>query len=138
MQYVGDDVVFLLGSGPAKDISGDGNTCKVSFARDVHEVPRFGAGRWKNYIYGDVGATIDFNGWFDPAADHADAVHFTMLTEDTAKAFDLRVLGTGAGKPTLTGNLLIKKHDYDPKKNAAIPFTGSYQCTGAITRGTQV
>ncbi len=137
--YVGSDVVFLLGPGGAqKDISGDGNTCKVGFTRDVHETPKFGAGRWKAYIYGDTGAQIDFNGWFDHAADHADAINFDMLDDDAAKAFELRTLGTGATKPVLTGNLLIKKHEYDPKVNAAIPFTSSYQCTGTVTRGTQV
>ncbi len=117
------------------DLAGDGNSIRVSAARDTHEVNVFNSGGWKNYLGGLCGVTFDFGGYHNAAAGKQNATLWPLLTNNTPQALDVRPAGTTGGVDMkYTCNSYLTKYDINSQPTAAIVMSATFLADGQVTR----
>jgi hypothetical protein len=117
--------------GTPTDISDTLNS--VSFPRDaeVVETTSFGSND-RTYIVGFKNGTFSIEGTYDAATD---AVLAGILGADEG-TFEYGPEGTAAGRIKYSGEAILTSYEVSGSVGDAVAFTGTFQVSGAVTRGT--
>lgn len=134
-------MAFVHGKGAVFTIDSDELTtyltdASLSNSVDVAETTTFGS-EAKTYVSGQSDATISISGRYDSTASTGpDAVLNGLIGGETAVAFELGPEGSSTGKVKYTGNCFLTSYEVTAPVGDVVAFTASFQCSGAITKGT--
>ena len=91
---------------------------------------------WKEYLAGQIEATMSFTLLYDTANSAADTAIETAQWEGTELKFHIRPAGSTAGDPEYTLSAYVTQWDVSAATEDAIQISVSAQGTGPITKGT--
>jgi len=132
----GTDTVFKVkdSGGTLTDISAYLNTSALNRTAGAYDVSTYGVGS-KVYIPGLKDGRIPIGGPWDPTVD-ALLAGILALTRD----FEWHPQGTSAGKVKYSGaapyGVILVSYQPSSPVDGAVTFTGEFQITGPVTRGT--
>lgn len=91
---------------------------------------------WKEYLAGQIEATMSFTLLYDTANSAADTAIETAQWEGTELKFHIRPAGSTAGAPEYTLSAYVTQWDVSAATEDAIQISVGAQGTGPITKGT--
>ena len=94
------------------------------------------ATEWKEYLPGQIEATMSFTLLYDTSNAAADMAIETAQWEGTQLTFHIRPAGSGVGSPEYTLSAYVTQWDVSAATEDAIQVSVSAQGTGPITKGT--
>ena len=91
---------------------------------------------WKEYLAGQIEATMSFTLLFDTANSAADTAIETAQWLGTQLTFHIRPAGSTSGDPEYTLTAFVTQWDVSAATEDAIQVSVTAQGTGPITKGT--
>lgn len=91
---------------------------------------------WKEYLPGQIEATMSFTLLYDTANSAADTAIETAQWEGTELTFHIRPAGSAVGSPEYVLSAYVTQWDVSAATEDAIQVSVTAQGTGAITKGT--
>lgn len=91
---------------------------------------------WKEYLPGQIEATMSFTLLYDTANSAADTAIETAQWEGTELTFHIRPAGSTVGSPEYVLSAYVTQWDVSAATEDAIQVSVTAQGTGAITKGT--
>lgn len=91
---------------------------------------------WKDYMQGQVDATIDASGTWDAgtAATALDGILYGMVNAGGTKMFEFVPGGSVANETKYGGNCLCNKYAISAPVGGVVGFSASFRNSGSITR----
>ncbi len=115
------------------DVSTFLNQAGISAERDTGETSTFGVSS-KKYIPGLKDGTVPLEGPYDSAVDQQ---FWDLFNNGTLVNFEYTPYGVAAsGTPKFTGAGYLQSYEVSSEIGDAAGFTGEFQISGDVTRGT--
>lgn len=126
----GTDILLSL---EASNVNGS-TSQSMSNTADMIEVTTKDSNNFKEFLAGELGATINVEGMWDEGATYGYSDLFAAYKARTAIAFIFG--GTTSGDEIYTGSCLISQLDVNGPKNEASTWSATLQVTGEVSAST--
>lgn len=113
-----------------RDLSAYLTSDGLSREADVPETTTKGSNS-KSYIAGLLDGTVSIEGTWDATADG-----YLAGILNLSRNFEYHPAGTAATTPKYTGSCILTKYEVSSDVGDVITFSGEFQITGDVTRGT--
>jgi len=121
--------------GTLRDVSSQCKSLEINLPVDIEDTTTFGqSAHTKQATLTDSSFSIA-GLWDATASTGIDVVLFGIRGLSTPRNYEAGPAGSGAGNRKYTGSCVLKDYKISPQVQNVIPFTATFEGSGAVTQG---